>query len=62
MSDEDKMKEFTEIFEVMTQLSFDMVVANIESIETADGLVITDKEFIAEWLGEQPTFILKTNS
>ncbi len=59
MSDEDKMKEFTEIFEVMTQLSFDMVVANIESIETADGLVITDKEFISEWLGEQPTFILK---
>lgn len=59
MSDDDKMKEFTKIFEVMTQLSFDMVVANIESIETSDGDMITDKGFISEWLGEQPTFVLK---
>lgn len=59
MTDEEKMKIFTNIFEAMTKLSFEMIVANIESIETVDGTVITEKNFISEWLGEQPAYILK---
>lgn len=59
MSDEDKMESFSQIFEEMTKLSFEMIVSNIDSIETVDGQVISEKEFIAEWLGEQPAFILK---
>lgn len=57
-TDEEKMKKFTAIFEVMTQLSFEMIVANIESVETPDGVLITDKKYIYDWLGEQPAFIL----
>lgn len=59
MSDEDKMDMFSSIFESMTKLSFEMIVANIESIETVDGDIITEREFIAEWLGDQPAFILR---
>ena len=59
MSDEDKMEHFSAIFESMTKLSFEMIVANIDSIETVDGDIIREREFIAEWLGEQPAFILK---
>ena len=59
LSDEEKMKHFSAIFEVMTQLSFDMTVANIDYIETADGDKVTDRAFIAEWLGQQPAFILR---
>lgn len=59
LTEAEKMAVFSEIFEVMTKLSFDMIVCNIDSIETTDGIVITEKEFIAEWLGEQPAFVLK---
>lgn len=59
MSDEEKMEMFSQIFEEMTKLSFDMIVANIDSIETVEGDKITEREFIAEWLGAQPAFILK---
>lgn len=59
MSDEEKMEMFSQIFEEMTKLSFDMIVANIESIETVEGDKITEREFIEEWLGAQPAFILK---
>lgn len=59
LSEAEKMSVFSEIFEVMTKLSFDMIVCNIDSIETTDGTVITEKEFISEWLGEQPAFVLK---
>lgn len=59
MSDEEKMEQFSIVFESMTKLSFEMIVANIDSIETVDGTIINEKEFIAEWLGEQPAFILR---
>lgn len=59
LSDEEKIEYFNEIFESMTKLSFEMIVANIDSIETVEGDVITEREFIAEWLGTQPAFILK---
>ncbi|SOK58520.1 Lead, cadmium, zinc and mercury transporting ATPase; Copper-translocating P-type ATPase [Yersinia phage fHe-Yen9-04] len=59
LSDDDKIKQFTSVFESMTQLSFDMIVANIESIETVDQIVVTEREFINDWLGKQPAFILK---
>jgi ribosomal protein S27E len=59
LTEAEKMAVFSEIFEVMTKLSFDMIVCNIDSIETTEGMVITEKEFIAEWLGEQPAFVLK---
>ena len=57
--DEEKMKEFSAIFETMTQLNFDMIVTTIASIETPDGDIITDKGFITEWLSEQPSYVLK---
>lgn len=59
LSDEEKMKHFSAIFEIMTQLSFDMTVANVDYIETADGDKVTDRGFIAEWLGQQPAFVLR---
>ncbi|AQW88773.1 putative baseplate hub subunit [Erwinia phage pEa_SNUABM_50] len=59
MTDEEKMKEFTDVFEKMTQLSFDMTVANIDYIETVDGVIVKEDEFIADWVGTQPAFILK---
>lgn len=59
LTDEQKMEVFSQIFEEMTRLSFDMIVCNIDSVETVEGNVITEKEFIAEWLGVQPSFILK---
>lgn len=59
LTEAEKMAVFSEIFEVMTKLSFEMIVCNIDSIETTEGMVITEKEFIAEWLGEQPAFVLK---
>jgi hypothetical protein len=59
LSDEEKMKHFSNIFEIMTQLSFDMTVANIEYIETADGDKVSDRTFITEWLGQQPSYVLR---
>lgn len=60
-SEEEKMKIFSEIVEEMTQLNFDMIVAKIDSIEIpSDELeVVTDKEFIGEWLGQQPSYIIR---
>lgn len=59
-TDEEKMKIFSGIVEEMTQLNFDMVVANIASIEVPDlDEPVTDREFIAEWLGQQPSFVLQ---
>lgn len=60
LSDEEKMVQFTQIVEVMTQINFDMIVSHINSIDLPDGEVsVTDKEFISDWLGQQPTFILR---
>ncbi len=59
MSEEDKMKVFKDIFERMTQLSFDIMVATIDSITTPDGSEVTDKGFIKEWLGTQPSYVLR---
>lgn len=59
MTEKKKMKEFTDIFENMTQLSFDMAVANIDYIETIDGDKVDLPEHISEWLGTQPAYILK---
>lgn len=58
LTDDEKMKEFSAIFENMTQLSFDMIVANIQEVEVPDGESITSSEFISEWLSTLPTYIL----
>lgn len=60
---EEKMKIFTEIFDGMATLSFEMMLSSIISIETPefDGQpseVVDDPEMIKEWLGLQPSFIL----
>lgn len=63
-SDEEKIKEFTSIFDKMTEINFNMMSSNIMSIETPDdgeemGVVIDNMEHIKDWLGQQPTFILE---
>lgn len=51
---EEKKKMFTEVFENMTQLNFDMIVQSIEKIETPDGDEVTDHDFISEWVSSLP--------
>lgn len=63
-SDEEKIKEFTSIFDKMTEINFNMMSSNILSIETPDegdekGVVIESQEHIKDWLGQQPTFVLE---
>lgn len=63
-SDEEKIKNFAGIFDKMTEINFNMMSANIMSIETPSvgnekGEVIDNQEFIKDWLGKQPTFILE---
>lgn len=56
---EKKKKLFSEVFEAMTQLNFDMIVSSIEKIETPDGTEVTEKEFITEWVSSLPKNTLK---
>lgn len=56
---EQKRKLFTEVFENMTQLNFDMIVQSIEKIETPDGDIVTESEFITDWVSSLPKTILK---
>lgn len=51
---EQKKKLFTEVFEAMTQLNFDMIVDSIEKIETPDGTEVIEKEFISDWVSKLP--------
>lgn len=59
VSDEEKIKEFKDIFEAMAQLNFDMIACVIWKIITPDGDVVEEKEFIGEWIGAQSKTILK---
>lgn len=54
-----KKKLFTEVFEGMTQLNFDMIVQSISKIEIPDGTEVTEAEFITEWVSSLPKSILK---
>lgn len=54
-----KKKLFTEVFEGMTQLNFDMIVQSIAKIEIPDGTEVTEAEFITEWVSSLPKSILK---
>jgi ribosomal protein S27E len=54
-----KKKLFTEVFEGMTQLNFDMIVKSIEKIETPDGDVVEESEFVTEWVSSLPKNTLK---
>lgn len=56
---EQKKKMFTEVFEAMTQLNFDMIVDSIEKIETPDGTEVIETEFITEWVSSLPKSTLK---
>lgn len=56
---EQKKKLFTEVFEAMTQLNFDMIVDSIEKIDTPDGTEVVEKEFISEWVSSLPKATLK---
>jgi|AGFT01.1.fsa_nt_gi T4 bacteriophage base plate protein. len=58
-STEQKKKMFTEVFEAMTQLNFDMIVKSIEKIETPDGDIVDSAEFILEWVSSLPKSTLK---
>lgn len=60
LTQEEKTEYFSKIVEDITQMNFDMVVANIDKIETPDGDVVSDKEFINEWLGSQPAYVLSS--
>lgn len=56
---DEKKKLFTEVFESMTQLNFDMIVQSIEKIETPDGDVVNEVEFITDWVSTLPKTTLK---
>lgn len=56
---EQKKKLFTEVFEAMTQLNFDMIVDSIEKIETPEGVEVIEKEFITDWVSSLPKSTLK---
>ena len=47
MSDEEKQTEFNKIFESLTQINVDSLVANIESIITPEGAVQNREEIDA---------------
>lgn len=50
MSSEDKQKIFIDVFEAMTQLNYDMLCASIDKVVTPDGIEVTEKEFISDWV------------
>lgn len=54
MSDEEKIEKFGDSFVKLTQLTVDVVVGCIESIETPDG-VVTDLNFIKEFVENAPS-------
>ncbi|AZU98220.1 baseplate protein [Salmonella phage SE_PL] len=56
---EEKKKMFAEVFEAMTQLNFDMIVKSIDKIETPDGEIVNEDEFITEWVSSLPKNTLK---
>jgi len=56
---EQKKKLFTEVFEAMTVLNFDMIVDSIDKIETPDGDVVSEKEFLSDWVSSLPKSTLK---
>lgn len=67
-TDEEKIKEFSSIFESMTEVNFEMMVSGISSIETPsiktddglqEGVLVTDSSHIREWLGQQPRNVLE---
>lgn len=54
-----KKELFTSVFEAMTQLNFDMIVDSIDRIETPDGDIVSEKEFISDWVSSLPKSTLK---
>lgn len=50
LTEEDKMAQFKVSFEKLRQLNIDLVVDSIESVTTEDGVVVTDRDMIAEFL------------
>lgn len=58
-AEESKIEIFKDIFENMTVLNYDMIVYAIDKIETPDGDIVQDKEFISEWVGTLPKEKLK---
>lgn len=56
---DEKVKIFSEVFENMAQLNFDMIGGVIAKIITPDGDEVVEKEFINEWLGQQSKGVLK---
>lgn len=56
---DEKVKIFSEVFESMAQLNFDMIGGVIAKIITPDGDEVVEKEFINEWLGQQSKGVLK---
>lgn len=59
LSDEEKIKEFKDVFEKMAELNFDMITGVIWKIVTPDEVIVEEKEFISEWLGQQSKIVLK---
>ncbi|WAE77187.1 baseplate protein [Escherichia phage ph0011] len=59
IDNDEKVKIFSEVFESMAQLNFDMIGGVIAKIITPDGDEVVEKEFINEWLGQQSKGVLK---
>nr|EFL4883635.1 hypothetical protein [Escherichia coli] len=59
ISEDDKIKMFSEVFENMAQLNFDMIAGVIDKVITPDGDEVSDKKFISEWLGTQSKEVIK---
>ena len=51
MPEEEKIAIFAEIFQEMTQINYDMIVTSIEKIITPEDVVVTEPEYIADWVG-----------
>jgi hypothetical protein len=52
LSEEEKMTEFKKSFDRIRQLNLDVITDSIDSITTEDGNVITNREYICEFLSE----------
>lgn len=49
--EQEKMDVFADIFKEMTQLNYDMIVTSIDKIVTPDDIVVTEREYISDWVG-----------
>lgn len=51
LEEKERMEIFSDIFEKMTQLNYDMICSSIAKIVTPNDEEVTEPEFISEWLG-----------